>query len=38
VGARRRTLPDDDVELVVLQSRVEDFFERRLQAVDFVDE
>ena len=38
VRARRRPLPDDDVELVVFQRRVEQLFQRRLQAVDFVDE
>ena len=38
VGARRRPLPDDDVELVVLQRRVEQLFQRGLQAVHFVDE
>ena len=38
MGARRRTLPDDDVELVVLQRRVEQFLQRRLQAVHFVNE
>ena len=36
--ARRRALADHDVELVVLKRRVKDFFERRLQAVNFVDE
>ena len=38
VGARRRPLPDDDVKLVVLQRRVQQLLQRRLQAVDFVDE
>ena len=38
VGARRRPLPDHDVELVVFQRGVKDFLKRRLQAVDFVDE
>ena len=36
--ARRRALPDDDVELVVLERGVELFFENGLQAVDFVEE
>src|SRR5580704_6710566 len=38
MGTSRRPLPDDDVEFVVFKRRVKDFFERRLQAVDFVDE
>ena len=38
VGARRRPLADDDVKLVVLQRRVEQLFQRGLQAVHFVDE
>ena len=38
VRARRRPLPDDDVELVVLQRRVEQLFQRGLHAVHFVDE
>ncbi len=36
--ARRRALTDHDVDLVVLQRRVEDFLDHRAQAVDFVDE
>ncbi len=38
MGARRRALPDDDVELVVLERGVELFFEHRLQAVNLVEE
>jgi hypothetical protein len=38
VGARRRALADDDVELVVLEGGVELFFQHRLHAVDFVEE
>ncbi len=38
VGARRRPLPDHDVELVVLQRGVKDLLQRRLQPVDFVNE
>ena len=38
VGARRRALPDDDVELVVFERGVELLFEHRLHAVDFVEE
>ena len=38
VGARRRPLADDDVELVVLQRRIQQLFQRGLQAMDFVDE
>ncbi len=36
--ARARTLPDDDVELVVLHRGIEDLFDRRRHAVDLVDE
>ena len=36
--ARGRPLADHQVELAVLQRRVEDFLDRRVQAVDFVDE
>ena len=36
--ARRRTLADDEVELIVLQRRIEDFLDRRAQAMDLVDE
>ena len=36
--ARRRPLPDHDVQLVVFECRVKDFFERRLQAVYLIDE
>ena len=38
VSARGRALADHDVELVVFERGVEDFFERGLQAMDFVDE
>ena len=38
VRARRRPLSDDDVELVVFQRRVQQLFQRGLQAVHFVDE
>ena len=38
MGARRRALADDDVELVVLQRGVELFLEDGLQAVDLVEE
>src|SRR5262249_57310001 len=37
-GTRRRSLADDEVELVVLHGRVEDLFHRRIETVDFVDE
>ena len=36
--ARRRPLADDQVELEVLQRRIEDLLDRRRQAVDLVDE
>ena len=36
--ARAGTLPDDDVELVVLQGRIEDFLDDRAHAVNLVDE
>ena len=36
--ARRRPLADDQVELVVLHGRIEDFLDRRVEAVDLVDE
>ena len=36
--ARARPLADDDVELVVLHRRIEDFLDRRREAVDLVDE
>ena len=36
--ARRRPLSDDDVELVVFQRRIEQLFQRRLQAMNLVDE
>ena len=38
MGARRRALADDDVELVVFERGVELLFEHRLQAVDLVEE
>jgi len=38
VRARRGTLPDDDVEFVVLERGVEFLFQHRLHAVDFVKE
>ncbi len=37
-AARSRALADHDVDLVVLQCRVEDFLDHRAQAVDLVDE
>ena len=36
--ARRRPLADDEVELVVLHGRIEDLLDRRVEAVDLVDE
>ena len=36
--ARRRPLADDQVELVVLERRIEDFLDRRVEPVDLVDE
>ena len=36
--ARRRAFADDQVELVVLHRRIEDFLDRRVEPVDFVDE
>ena len=36
--ARGRPLPDDDVEPEVLERRVEDLLDGRVQAVDLVDE
>ena len=38
MGARRRPLANDDVELVVFERRVQQLFQRGLQAVHFVDE
>ena len=38
VRARRRPLPDHDVELVVLQRGIKNLFQRRLQPVHFIDE
>ena len=38
MSARRRPLPDHDVELVVLQRRVKDLLQRRLQPMNLVDE
>jgi hypothetical protein len=35
---RRRAFADHDVDLVILQRRVEDFLDHRREAVDFVDE
>src|SRR6185369_943503 len=35
---RRGPLADDDVEAEVLERRIEDLFDRRVQAVDLVDE
>ena len=37
-GARRRALPDDEIELEILHRRVENFLDRRAHAVDFIDE
>ncbi len=37
-GARRGTLPDDDIELVVFHCRVENFFDEFVETVNFVDE
>ena len=36
--ARRRPLPDDDVELEVLHRRIEHLLDDAVQAVDLVDE
>ena len=36
--AGRRALADDEVELVILHGRIEDFLDRRVEAVDLVDE
>src|SRR5262249_38930744 len=36
--ARRRAFADDEVELKILERRVEDFLDRRRQAVNLVDE
>src|ERR1700675_4641635 len=36
--AGRRTLTDDDVELVILERRVQQFLKRGLQPVNFVNE
>ena len=36
--ARRRSFADDQVELIVLHRRIEDFLDRRIKPVDFVDE
>ena len=38
MGARRRALADDDVQLVVFEGGVELFFQHRLHAVNFVEE
>ena len=38
MSARRRSLPDDDVEFVIFERGVELFFEHRLQAVNLVEE
>ena len=37
-AARGRALADDEVELEILHRRIQDFLDRRLQAVDLVDE
>ena len=37
-AARGRPLADDQVELEIFHRRIQDFLDRRLQAVDFVDE
>ena len=36
--ARRRPLADDQIELKILHRRIEDFLDRRIEPVDFVDE
>src|SRR4029078_7248295 len=36
--AGARALPDHDVELVILERRIEDFLDRRRHAMNFVDE
>ena len=36
--ARRRPLADDEVELEILHRRIEDFLDRRVEAMDLVDE
>src|SRR5205085_718262 len=38
VGARRGPLPDNDIELIILQRGIQDFFQRWLQPVDLVEE
>ena len=38
MGARRRALSDDDVELVILERGVKLFFQHRLHAVNLVEE
>ena len=35
---RRRPLADDEVELKILHRRIEDFLDRRIEPVNFVDE
>ena len=37
MGPRRWALADDDVQLVVLERRVEEFLQSRLQTVHFVN-
>ena len=37
-GSRRRTFPDHDVELEILEGRIQDFFDDRGQAMDLVHE
>ncbi len=36
--ARRRPLPNDDVELVIFERRIQQLFEHRLQSMNLVDE
>ena len=35
---RRRPLADDEIELEILHRRIEDFLDRRIEAVDLIDE
>ena len=37
VGSRGGALANQDVELVIFERRIQDFFERRLQPVDFIN-
>src|SRR5206468_9349751 len=37
-GTRRRPFPDDEIELEILHRRIEDFLDRRVEPMNFVDE